>query len=153
YSQALELDEQILAIMEHLYPAHQHPRGHSQIAGLLHHIASIYWEMRDLERAVEYYGRAVEMRKRLYPPSRFPTGCAELVDSLMNLGLVYKEKDENSKALDCLRQSLSINERYHKRFPKGQLIFAVNLSSLGETLEQLGEYSQALGYNLRALEL
>jgi tetratricopeptide (TPR) repeat protein len=57
-------------------------------------LGDAYWEMNQLDKAIEYYNKAAEIN-----PNNFTTPAI-----LMKLGAAYEVKGNNQKALDCYKK-------------------------------------------------
>ena len=113
----------------------------SQSRDLEFYLGEIYEGFRDLERALEYYHRALSM-------SQSPGNDNALGRIYDRIGNIYCQMEEYSKAKEFIEDALRVHtETNNVAMQKGELI------RLGDILSKLGDAEGALKYQTKALNL
>ena len=119
--------------------------NHASIATTLTAIGKICAKRGDLEKALELYRQAYEMKKLTLSPDH-----PSIADSLNNLGSIYQEMDDLEQALDCYKQSLRIKQ---KNLPPTHLALSVTYNNMGIIYRKEGDYNRSLICYNKALEI
>jgi tetratricopeptide (TPR) repeat protein len=99
----------------------------------------------DYEKAIEYYGEALEIRQKTLPPNH-----PHLATSYNNIATVYMNMGEYSKALSFYEKALEIRQ---KTLPPNHPDLAQSYNNIGAVYRNMGEYSKALSFHEKALEI
>src|ERR1039458_4133616 len=107
----------------------------------LHQIGSIYYNLGEPQKALDYYNQAL-------PLLRAVGDRARQAAMLTNIGNVYADLGEKQKALDHFNQALPL-----ARAVGGHAIESRMLNNIGVVYADLGEKQKALDYYNQALPL
>jgi len=116
-------------------------RDAGQEALCLHEIGSIYFNLRELQKALDYYNQALTLRRAS------GDGVGE-ASTLNNIGNVYAVLGEKRKALDYYSQALPLLRAVGDRARQ-----AAMLTNIGTVYADLGEKQKALDHFNQALPL
>ncbi len=118
----------------------------ADMATSLDHLGSVHRQLRDPERAFEYYSQAYEIRARIAP------GTLQTAMSLNNMASYYSSKGDLPRAAELFTQAIDIVEQLPEDEEK-PLFLARGLHSLGNTLARLGQNERAVPLLARSVEL
>jgi len=142
YDSLEELDNKITLREEMLSDyLEKRPDDSSTIADLHNGIGLLYDNKSDLNGAMTYYEKALELYKKM----RERKGEA---NALGNIGNVYRNKGELDRALEAYLQALQIHKRLG--YAQGE---ASDLSNMGIVYQLKGELDKALECYSQALEI
>jgi len=113
----------------------------AEISRTLNNLGNITWINRDVDAALEYYHRALEIQRTLDLK-------AEMASTLSNIGTVYIQKYELERGLEYMRESLALKE-----FLDQPVEVARTLNNLGAVSLVSGQYGMAEEYLARATEI
>src|ERR1022692_486252 len=116
-------------------------RDAGEEAVCLHEIGSIYYNLGEQQKALDYY-------KQVLPLRRAVGNRAGEASTLNNIGIVYSALGEKRKALDHYNQALPLWRAGGDRAGE-----AMTLSNIGNVYWDLGVKQKALGYFNQALPL
>lgn len=108
-------------------------------------IGTVYNHLGKYEQALEYYYKALEIRRdsfKMIPP--------ETAISLNNIGTVYHTLSDFHKALEFYKNALNINENV---YGQEHIEVACNCNNLGIVYEAIGEYDTAFEYYSKTLKI
>jgi tetratricopeptide (TPR) repeat protein len=105
------------------------------------HAGVIYWYRGDLDRALEYHQKSLQLREKLNDKSG-------ILRALNNLGLVYWSKGKLDDAMDFYQRSLSICEETNDQGGLSRV-----LNNLANISSAQGNLDEALEYHKRSLSL
>jgi CHAT domain-containing protein/tetratricopeptide (TPR) repeat protein len=147
--------EQLLAVIQDLYPEKEYPDGHPDLAQGLNNLGFVLDAVGRPERALPYFERALTMYERLYPEAKYPDGHPDLAASLQVLGIALEALGRPERALPYFERALAMCQKLYAegRYPDGHADLATTISSLGHVLEALGRPERALPYHERALAM
>jgi tetratricopeptide (TPR) repeat protein len=123
--------------LDSLKPEISNPRR----ATLLHHAGIALWYKGDLDTALEYHQKSLEIKQSLNDQSG-------MASSLNNIGLVYWSKGDNDQAIDFYHRALKVNEEI-----EDQRQIATTLSNLGNCYAIIGDLDKSLEYQQRSLAI
>lgn len=114
-------------------------------AGSYGNIGLVYRNLGDYNKSLEYYFKALEIRKDVLG-EKHPTTAG----SYGNIGVVYHNLGEYDKALEFYNKALEIDkdvlgENHHDT--------AISYNNIGVVYDELGDYDKALEYHNKALEI
>jgi len=134
-----------LSMLRALEEAHAATPRVKLMSATLNNIGGALHDKGELDKAVEYYTRALDiLLERLGP--RHP----DVATSLGNIGNTLKAKGEHDKALEYFTRALDIYlERLGPRHPH----VAISLGSIGCALDDKGERDKAVEYYTRELDI
>jgi tetratricopeptide (TPR) repeat protein/CHAT domain-containing protein len=155
YDRAVELLEQVVRILERLYPPERYPQGHPDLGASLNNLGFMLKVKGEYGRALGDFRRALEILENCYPPERYPQGHSALAVTMDNLGSLLGHLGDYRQALDYLRKALEMKQRLYPppRYPQGHPDLAVSLNNLGSLFQAQHDQRQALGYFRDALEM
>jgi tetratricopeptide (TPR) repeat protein len=125
-------------INEHLLEKVRDREGKAKILGEL---GVIFYYSGELEKALEYYEKALELEEELEIKE-------EITAILGNIGIVYSTRGELDKALEYLEKALKLDEELERK--EGM---AAVLGNIGIVYKTKGELDKALEYYEKALKL
>lgn len=108
---------------------------------IISHIAVVYQEMGDYEKALEYHHRALEIDKQI-------DDQVNVGGDYGNMGIIYQEMKEYDKALEMDMQSLAVFQKINDKDG-----VAHNMGNIGNIYLAKGQYQKALEYDRQALDL
>ncbi len=111
------------------------------LASTLNSTGSLFWELDDFDRALEYYRGAL----RLFNQVGWIRGTSTVLN---NMGNVYDDQGMPDKALDCYQRALVTSRQLGL-----QLSIANNLNNIGDLYQRKGVLPKALSYYKRALHI
>jgi CHAT domain-containing protein/Tfp pilus assembly protein PilF len=117
----------------------QHDVGEE--AFCLHRLGLVYYNLGELQKALEYYNQALPIRRAV-------EDRAGEAATLINIGLVYSNLGERQKALNYYNQALPLARAAWDRAGE-----AVALNRIGAVYQNLGENRKALNYYSQSLLL
>ena len=109
-------------------------------------LGSIKYHRGDHKKAIEYYGKALEIYQQQILPPKYPY----LANVYHNIGDVYDNMGEYPKALSFHLKAARI--RGQDCFPD-TLLLATSYHKVGGMYSNLGDHSTALKYHQKALEI
>ena len=116
-------------------------RDKEEKAKILGELGVIFYYLGELDKASEYYEKALELDEGL--------GIKEgIAKDLGNIGVVYQTRGELDKALEYYEKALKLNEELGKK--EGM---ASQLGNIGVVYQTRGELDKALEYYEKALKL
>jgi tetratricopeptide (TPR) repeat protein len=140
YSEAEALLKKALTLREQLLGP-----DHSDTAGVLNNLASVYWRQGKLELAELLYLRALDIREKQLGTNHLDTAAV-----LSNLSLLYWQQKEYERAEPLAERALFIREQqlevnYHD--------IAISMNNLANLYDDEGKYEQAERFYLQALTI
>lgn len=114
-------------------------------AGSYGNIGLVYRNLGEYDKALEYYFKALEIRKDVLGEKHPNTA-----GSYGNIGVVYHNLEDYDKALEFYNKALEIDkdvlgENHHDT--------AISYNNIGVVYDELGDYDKALEYHNKALEI
>ena len=114
-------------------------------AGSYGNIGLVYRNLGDYNKALEYYFKALEIRKDVLGEKHPNTA-----GTYGNIGVVYHNLEDYDKALEFYNKALEIDkdvlgENHHDT--------AISYNNIGVVYDELGDYDKALEYHNKALEI
>jgi tetratricopeptide (TPR) repeat protein len=148
YPESTKLLQEVLRLVEGVYPKDKYPQGHPDLAMTLHNVGFLLQDQREYAKALPYFEKALAMRQRLYPTDKYPRGHPDLASSLNNLGGLRQALGDYGKALSYFEQAVAMYARLYPRdeYPQGHPHLAISLNNLGGLRQAQGEYAKALPY-------
>ncbi|MCK4732984.1 MAG: tetratricopeptide repeat protein, partial [Methanophagales archaeon] len=116
-------------------------RDKEEKAKILGELGVIFYYSGELEKAIEYYEKALKLEEEL----EIKEGIAAI---LGNIGIVYSTRGELDKALEYYEKALKLHEELGKK--EG---IAAILGNIGVVYQTRGELDKALEYYEKALKL
>nr|QNO55820.1 photosystem I assembly protein Ycf3 [Methanosarcinales archaeon ANME-1 ERB7] len=116
-------------------------RDKKEKANILTDFGMISYYLGELDRALEYFEKALKLNENLGSKEGMAIG-------LGNIGNVYRIKGELDNALDYFEKALKLSEGLGIKE-----VMAVQLRNIGNVNLDKGEHEKALGYYLKALKL
>ena len=155
YADATKLLEKSLQLQRRLYPKEQYPRGHPDLASILHNLGAILGLQGEFGNALQHSQEALAMCEALYPKAEFPQGHADLASNLNNLGMILHRQGDYERALPYHQKAHAMYASLYPKdkYPEGNLVLAANLNNIGTLLQDQGEYQRALPYLLKSLAM
>jgi CHAT domain-containing protein/Tfp pilus assembly protein PilF len=153
--EALEEAQQLLRIVQRLYPESKYRDGHPDLAESLIILGFMLEKMGRYEPALGYDVQALAMCRRLYPGSRYPDGHFRLAVSLQNLGGLLNAMGRPEAALVYDERALAMCRQLYPvaQYPDGHPGLALSLNNLGHLLDSVGRPEAALEYFEQALAM
>ena len=115
------------------------------LASVLHNIGYGYQCMGDYDKALEYYGKALEIRE-----SKLGIDHTDTATTYNNIAGVYWAKGDYAKALEYHGKALEIRE---SKLGKDHPDTATTYNNIAGVHYAKGDYDKALEYNGKALEI
>ena len=115
------------------------------ISNLLNNMGLVYNAQGDYEKALEYYGKALEISERTLGNDHPDTAT-----TYNNMGLAYQAQGEYEKALEYYGTALEVSERV---LGSDHPDTATTYSNMAGVYQVQGEYEKALEYCGKALEV
>jgi tetratricopeptide (TPR) repeat protein len=109
-----------------------------RFARLYHRIGWSYNDLGDYNKALEYYGKALEIKK-----SKLGKDDTDTAATYNNIGEVYYAKGDYDKALEYFKKALKINE---SKLGKDHPDTATTYNNIALVYDNMGEYDKALEY-------
>ena len=108
-------------------------------------IGLVYRNLGDYNKALDYYFKALEIRKDVFGEKHPNTA-----GTYGNIGVVYHNLEDYDKALEFYNKALEIDkdvlgENHHDT--------AISYNNIGVVYDELGDYDKALEYHNKALEI
>ena len=129
YRQAAPTFEDALAIEERILPA-----DHTNLCATIANIARSYNELKDYNRALHYYDRALAIMEKHPQEMDHPEG---LIAVLTDMGLTYRAMERRSEAAVAFQRCLQVQER---AFGKDSTNCCASLKVLGDLHATLANY-------------
>ncbi len=104
-------------------------------------MANCYWEMEDMDKALEYYQSALNVYRSI-------DAHVQAARTLGNIGLIYRSKGDYKKALKNYHLSLEMNLKH-----KDLWHASIDLQNIGAAYNYLGKHGEAKSYFTRSLEI
>ena len=115
------------------------------ISALLNNMALVYQEQGEYEKALEYFGKALDVRERVLGSDHPDTAT-----TYNNMAVVYKEQGEYEKALEYNGKALEVVERV---LGSDHPYTATMYNNIAGVYWAQGEYEKALEYLGKALDV
>ena len=115
------------------------------VSVLLNNMAGVYQEQGDYEKALEYYGKALEIVERTLGNDHPYTAT-----TYNNMAGVYKEQGDYEKALEYYEKDLEISERV---LGSDHPSTATTYNNMAGVYKEQGDYEKALEYYDKALDV
>ncbi|MBQ2303223.1 MAG: tetratricopeptide repeat protein [Bacteroidales bacterium] len=139
YEEALEVDLRFIRLSEAT-------NGQNDItAGAYNNIGIVYDNLGDYDKALEYYFKALEIKKAVLGENN-----ADTAGSYNNIGLVYKNLGDYNKALEYHNKALEIRKDV---LGENHPDIAMSYNNIGVIYNNLGDYNKALEFHSKALEI
>ena len=120
-------------------------KDHPDTALSYNNIGSIYSDMGDYPKALEFYTKALSIREKVLGKDHPDTA-----NSYNNIGNVYGYIGDYPKALDFLTKALNIKE---KALGKDHPDTATSYSNIATVYSSMGDYTKALEFYTKALSI
>lgn len=140
YDLAERLCLRLIALSEEVFGTE-----HQDTAASYNEIGVIYKAKGELEKAIEYYEKALRINEKVLGKEH-----SEIATNLNNIGAVYNDKGEYDMALEYYGMALLIRE---KVFGREHPVIATSYNNLGFVYGNKGEYDMALEYHEKALRI
>jgi tetratricopeptide (TPR) repeat protein len=140
--QALERQEEAVAMARRLYPGRLYADGHAHLARALQQQARALEGLGRPHEALVLHEEAVAMHERIGTPNRAPI--------LFHLGTCLWRLGRDEESLRCYEQALGA---YREHDGNDEWSVAMSLDSIGDCLYDLGELPEALTKKEEAHEL
>jgi CHAT domain-containing protein/tetratricopeptide (TPR) repeat protein len=145
YAEATRLTQQVLLLLQQLYPKAQYPQGHPHLASSLNNLGFLLQAQGKYAKAEPLFRDALAMNQQLYPRAHYPQGHPHLASSLNNLADLLRDQGDYARAEPLYRQALAM---FQQLYPKAQYLqghpfLTVSLNNLAGLLQAQGEYAQA----------
>lgn len=134
--EALKTFEEVLALVRKI----QERQGEG---ATLNQIGSVYYNLGDLQKALDYYQQALAIFKE-----RGTDGLNHQGHSLNNIAAVYQYLGQYQKALDYYQQALIVRRQVADRGGEG-----TTLNNIAAVYDSLGQYNKALDFYRQALDI
>ena len=108
-------------------------------------IGVVYWKLGEYDKALEFYNKALEIRKEVLGEKHTDTAM-----SYNNIGAVYENLGDYDKALEYYFKALEI---YKAVLGEKHRDTANSYNNIGVVYDDLGDYDKALEYHNKALEI
>ncbi|MCL2053556.1 MAG: tetratricopeptide repeat protein [Oscillospiraceae bacterium] len=115
------------------------------IADLIHNTGYIYKYLGEYDRALEFYGKALEIQEKILGKEHPDTAT-----TYNNMAIVYDNQGEYDKALELYGQALEIKE---KILGKEHRLTATTYNNMAIVYKNQGEYNRALELYGKVLEI
>lgn len=112
---------------------------------LMNNLAGVYREQGEYEKALEYYGKALDIRENVLGSEHLDTAS-----TYNNVAGVYLDQGNYEKALDYYAKARAIVERMLGR---EHLAMAPIYNNMAGVYRELGDYEKALKYFGKALDI
>ncbi|CAF0953761.1 unnamed protein product [Adineta steineri] len=116
-----------------------------QVSNCLHMIGTISLEQYQLDNALEYFERALEIRRRILPPMH-----PLLATSYNDLGILYHRQKRYEQALSAYETCLEIRRC---SLPEGHWALAMIFNNMANTLYWLDRDKEALEFSVLAVDI
>ncbi|MCU0352831.1 MAG: tetratricopeptide repeat-containing sensor histidine kinase [Cytophagales bacterium] len=113
------------------------------LAIVYNNLANTYSKRDDLDEALSYYRRSLELKRRFAPADKVGIG-----HSLNNIATIYDRKKDFDQALRYYLEALEV-----KRETKDKRSLGYTLSNIGIVYEKRGQSEKCLEYQRKALPL
>ncbi len=140
YSKAKEVCDKTTKICEETYG-----KEHSCTADSYHKFGSLYDELGDYVKAMDYHKLALNIREKLLGKNHIDTAL-----SYNGIGIINIKLGNYEKALDCFQQALDV---WEKELGKGHHWTAAAYTNTGNVYYKICNYDKALKNYKRALEI
>lgn len=108
-------------------------------------IGSVYWNLGEYDKALEYYNKDLEIQKEVFGEKHNDTA-----GSYTGIGLVYKDLGDYDEALKLYNKALEINKVV---LGENHPDTAASYNNIGIVYDELGDYDKALEYYFKGLEI
>ena len=115
------------------------------ISNLLNNMALVYQDQGDYEKALEYNGKALDVRERV-----LGSGHPDTAATYNNMAVVYQEQGDYEKALKYYGKALDVKER---TLGSDHPSTATTYNNMAGVYQDQGDYDKALEYYEKALEV
>ena len=116
-----------------------------RFARLYHRIGWSYDDLGDYNKALEYYGKALEIRE-----SKLGKDHPDTAATYNNIALVYDNKGDYDKALEYYGKALEIRE---SKLGEDHPYTAATYNNIAEAYRAKGDYDKAMEYYGKALKI
>ena len=140
YKEAESVGLRLIALREELFG-----KEHPSTADAYTMIGVAYNEQGDYAKALEYYGKALDIQERVLGHDH-PNSAR----SYNNIGVVYGKQGNYPKALEYLEKALDIDERV---LGPDNPSTATSYGNIGLVYHNQGDYAKALEYHGKALDI
>lgn len=137
---ALKLYEMALSIGHERFP-----RQDAQLSPILNNIGEIYLELKQFDKAKEYFEDALNIDLSIIPANAYTQAIR-----YHNIGMVYKERDDFFKALKNFNKSLELKQ---STLPPTHPSIAISSRSIGDIYRAQRNFPAALELCNRALAI
>ena len=110
----------------------------------LSNIGFLYYCLKENQKALEFYQKALKIRKRLYGHEH-----QEVANSYNSIGNIYQDIGEYKKALEFYQLALNI----YKLYGEHHAHVGIALNNMGLILYKLGSHQEAMKNYQQALEI
>lgn len=154
YVAAADAFEQVLDIVDEIYPKVDFPDGHPELASALHNLAVIYDHLERFTEACTNFERALSIwdKHARSNPSMYRRNRAICRDALGN---AYRLLGDMEKAKACLLTSMSeLRECYPaSSFPRGHTDLVYSYVRAGRLERATGNFDKAIEFSQKALSM
>jgi len=119
--------------------------AHEKIAALANNVSTIYYAMGQLEKALEFQLKALDIREQVLAKNH-----PDLATSYNNVSLIYQDMGQLEKALEFQLKALEIRE---KVLAKNHPSLATSYNNVSLIYQDMGQLEKALEFQLKALEI
>ena len=130
---------------KHLPALEERLKDTDHLATVYNNLGSIYGDLGDHSKALEFKLKALEIWEKVLPPDH-----PHLAVSYNNVGLTYGDLGDHSKALEFKLKALEI---FEKVLPPDHPDLATSYNNVSCTYSELGDTEKDLEYGLKALEI
>lgn len=108
-------------------------------------IGTVYWKKGEYDKALEFYGKALEISEALPETEHNDTAT-----TYNNIGTVYCDLHDYDKAMEYYFKAMEMHE---KTLGKDHQDTATNYNNIGSVYDMQGDYEMALKYYFKALAI
>ncbi|EAR86918.2 protein kinase (macronuclear) [Tetrahymena thermophila SB210] len=118
-------------------------------ASCLYMLSWCYFGLNDLQKALDYGQRSLEMKKKVYPQNDL-----QIAVSLSFIGSIYDKLNQIDVGLQYKLEALDIRQYQFNQGNKSAYVHLIYSNiALGSAYIQMKEYQTALNYHMQAYEL
>jgi len=117
----------------------------NELAALSNNLSGIYWDLGQLEKAMTFQLKAIEIREKVLDKNH-----PDLAVSYNNLSLIYQDTGQLEQALAFQKKALKIAEN---TLDKNHPSLATSYNNLSAIYKALGQLEQALEFQLKTSKI